>query len=80
MLGLGDTAADILGLTPEDVLVLFSFPPYASQTLQILDAARKRGVVTIGITDPPISPLGKVDVTLTARVLASARRIRWSRR
>ncbi len=68
VLGLGDTAADILGLTPEDVLVLFSFPPYASQTLQILDAARKRGVVTLGITDSLISPLGKVDVTLTARV------------
>ncbi|HEX3712890.1 MAG TPA: MurR/RpiR family transcriptional regulator, partial [Trebonia sp.] len=68
VLGLGDTAAEILGLTPEDALVVFSFPPYASQTLQILDAARKRGVVVVGITDSPISPLGKVDVTLTARV------------
>jgi DNA-binding MurR/RpiR family transcriptional regulator len=68
VLGLGDTAAEILGLTPEDALVVFSFPPYASQTLQILDAARKRGVVVVGITDSLISPLGKVDVTLTARV------------
>jgi DNA-binding MurR/RpiR family transcriptional regulator len=68
VLGLGDTAAEILGLTPEDALVVFSFPPYASQTLQILDAARKRGVVVVGITDSLISPLGKVDVTLTTRV------------
>ena len=68
VLGLGDTAAEILGLTPEDALVVFSFPPYASQTLQILDAARKRGVVVVGITDSLISPLGKVDVTLTSRV------------
>ena len=68
VLGLGDTAAEILGLTPEDALVVFSFPPYASQTLQILDAVRKRGVVVVGITDSLISPLGKVDVTLTARV------------
>jgi DNA-binding MurR/RpiR family transcriptional regulator len=68
VLGLGDTAAEILGLTPEDALVVFSFPPYASQTLQVLDAARKRGVVTVGITDSPISPLGNVDVTLTSRV------------
>jgi DNA-binding MurR/RpiR family transcriptional regulator len=68
VLGLGDTAAEILGLTPEDALVVFSFPPYASQTLQVLDAARKRGVVVVGITDSPISPLGKVDVTLTSRV------------
>jgi len=68
VLGLGDTAAEILGMTPEDALVVFSFPPYASQTLQILDAARKRGVVVVGITDSLISPLGKVDVTLTSRV------------
>src|SRR5580704_12893131 len=68
VLGLGDTAAEILGMTPEDALVVFSFPPYASQTLQILDAARKRGVVVVGITDSLISPLGKVDVTLTTRV------------
>ena len=68
VLGLGDTAAEILGLTPEDALVVFSFPPYASQTLQILDAARKQGVVVLGITDSLISPLGKVDVTLTSRV------------
>ncbi len=68
VLGLGDTAAEILGLTPEDALVVFSFPPYASQTLQILDAARKRGVVVVGLTDSLISPLGKVDVTLTSRV------------
>ena len=67
-LGREDAAADILDLTPEDVLVVFSFPPYASPTLQILDAARKRGVTVIGITDSPISPLGRVDVTLTARV------------
>lgn len=63
-----DTAADILSMTPEDVLVVFSFPPYASQTLQILDAARKQRVVVVGITDSLISPLGEVDVTLTSRV------------
>ena len=68
VLSLGDTAAEILGLTPDDALVVFSFPPYASQTLQVLDAARKRGVTVVGITDSLISPLGKVDVTLTSRV------------
>jgi len=68
VLGLGDTAAEILSLTPEDALVVFSFPPYASQTLQILDAARKRGAIIVGITDSLISPLGNVDVILTSRV------------
>jgi DNA-binding MurR/RpiR family transcriptional regulator len=51
-----------------DALVVFCFPPYASHTLQILEAARERRVVIVGITDSPISPLGKVDVTLTSRV------------
>lgn len=68
VLGLGDTTAEILEMTSEDVLVVFSFPPYASQTLQILDAARKRGVVVVAITDSLISPVGKVEITLTSRV------------
>jgi DNA-binding MurR/RpiR family transcriptional regulator len=68
VLGHGDSAAEILDLTGEDALVVFCFPPYASQTLRILEAARRQGVVVVGITDSPISPLGKVDVTLTSRV------------
>lgn len=63
-----DPAADILDLTSDDVLVVFCFPPYASQTLRLLDAARRQGVTIVGITDSPISPMGKVDVTLTTRV------------
>jgi DNA-binding MurR/RpiR family transcriptional regulator len=68
VLGHGDSAAEILDLTGEDALVVFCFPPYASQTLRILEAARRQGVVVVGITDSPISPMGKVDVTLTSRV------------
>lgn len=68
VLGPGDSAAEIVDLTADDALVVFCFPPYASQTLQILQAARHQGVTVIGITDSPISPMGKVDVTLTSRV------------
>lgn len=68
VLGHADSAADILDLTSEDVLVVFCFPPYASHTLRLLDAARRQNVTTVGITDSPISPMGKVDVTLTTRV------------
>jgi DNA-binding MurR/RpiR family transcriptional regulator len=68
VLGLGDMAAEILDMTSEDALVVFSFPPYASQTLQIVDAARKRGVVIVGVTDSVISPLGQANVILTSRV------------
>lgn len=64
----GDSAAEILDLTSDDALVVFCFPPYASQTLRLLEAARRQGVVVIGITDSPISPMGTVDVTLTSRV------------
>ena len=68
MLSTDDPSADILEMTADDVLVVISFPPYASQTLQILNAARRRDVTIVGITDSPISPLGTVDVTLSARV------------
>lgn len=68
VLGQSDAGAEVLDLTNEDVLVVFCFPPYASHTLRLLGAARKQGVTTIGITDSPISPMGKVDVTLTTHV------------
>ena len=67
-IGTGDSASEIVDLTGDDALVVFCFPPYASQTLRILQAARRQGVTVIGITDSPISPMGKVDVTLTSRV------------
>lgn len=68
VLGAGDSAAEVLDLTEDDVLVVFCFPPYASHTLRLLDAARRKGVTTIGITDSLISPMGKLDVTLTTHV------------
>jgi DNA-binding MurR/RpiR family transcriptional regulator len=68
VLGPGDSAAEIVDLGQDDALVVFCFPPYASQTLQILAAARQQGVTVVAITDSPISPVGTVDVTLTSRV------------
>lgn len=68
VIGYGDSAAEILDLTSDDALVVFCFPPYASQTLRVLEAARKQGVAVVGITDSPLSPMGKVDVTLTVHV------------
>lgn len=68
VIGTGDSASEIVDLTGDDALVVFCFPPYASQTLRILQAARRQGVTVVGITDSPISPMGKVDVTLTSRV------------
>jgi DNA-binding MurR/RpiR family transcriptional regulator len=52
-----------------DVLVAFSFPPYAKTTLGAIDAAKRRGASIIAISDSPISPLRNlVDVLLPAAV------------
>jgi DNA-binding MurR/RpiR family transcriptional regulator len=62
-------AATLVDMTRKDVLVVFSFPPYSSQTMQIVEAARKQLTTVIGITDSPISPVGQqADLTLTAHV------------
>jgi DNA-binding MurR/RpiR family transcriptional regulator len=69
VLNAGRAAPAILDMTADDVLVVFSFPPYASHSLRIVEAALKQQVTVIGITDSPISPLGQlVDLTLTAHV------------
>jgi DNA-binding MurR/RpiR family transcriptional regulator len=64
-----DAALALLDIKDNDVLVAFSFPPYASETMQFVRAAQKRGVSIIGMTDSPISPLGRVaNLTLTSHV------------
>jgi DNA-binding MurR/RpiR family transcriptional regulator len=61
--------SNLRDMTPGDVLIAFSFPPYARKTLGAVDAASRRGATIIGITDSPISPLRlKVDVLLCAAV------------
>jgi DNA-binding MurR/RpiR family transcriptional regulator len=68
-LGHRDAAAAFLDMTSDDVLVAFSFPPYASETMQVAQVAKQRSVSVIGVTDSPISPLSRIaDVTLTAHV------------
>jgi DNA-binding MurR/RpiR family transcriptional regulator len=52
-----------------DVLLAFSFPPYARTTLGAIDAAKRRGASIIAVSDSPISPLRNVvDVLLPAAV------------
>jgi DNA-binding MurR/RpiR family transcriptional regulator len=59
----------LLDMRAGDVLLAFSFPPYARATLGAIEAARQRDVHVVAITDSPISPLrGKVDVLLPATV------------
>jgi DNA-binding MurR/RpiR family transcriptional regulator len=52
-----------------DVLIAFSFPPYAKTTLGAIDAVKDRGANVVGITDSPISPVrSRVDALLLATV------------
>lgn len=60
-----ETATLMLQVTSEDVLVAFTFPPYASRTLRIVRQVKSLGVKVIAITDSPISPVGQlVDIVL----------------
>ncbi len=60
-----DAAALTLQVTGEDVVMAFTFPPYASSTLRIVRQVKTQGAKVIAITDSPISPVGQlVDIVL----------------
>jgi DNA-binding MurR/RpiR family transcriptional regulator len=59
----------LLEMEEGDVLLAFSFPPYARGTLSAIDAAKRRGASIVAISDSPISPLrSRVDVLLPIAV------------
>jgi DNA-binding MurR/RpiR family transcriptional regulator len=63
------SAPRLLDITKDDALLAFSFPPYASRTLQIVSAAKDRGASIIAITDTPVAPVAQqVDVVLATNV------------
>jgi DNA-binding MurR/RpiR family transcriptional regulator len=67
----GNPAApgSVLDLDEQDVLLAYTFAPYARSTRGILAAAKRRGASVIAVTDSPISPLrSQVDVLLHAAV------------
>ena len=53
----GDVLEKILRITPEDVLVVISFPRYASAALKGAKFAHDRGAKVIAVTDSISSPL-----------------------
>ena len=67
--GDASTAPMLLDITKDDALLAFSFPPYASRTLQTVSAAKDRGASIIAITDTPVAPVAQqVDVVLATNV------------
>lgn len=56
--GPGGTLGDgLIRAQKEDVLLIFSFSPYAARGLELAGFARERGVGVLAITDSAVSPL-----------------------
>ena len=45
---------------PEDAMLAVSFTPYAPSTADLADAAVRRGVPLVAITDSPLAPLAQI--------------------
>jgi len=59
---------DLPRLSPQSVLVAFSFPRYSEETTRLVEYAVGAGAPVIAITDSPISPVGRraTEILLTA--------------
>ena len=65
----GESVGRLVDIGPDDVMLAFTFPPYASTVLRSVQWANQRGVSVVGVTDSPISPVGQlVDVVLPTLV------------
>ena len=65
----GNLAPMLYEVTADDVFLVLSFPPYASQSLAIVKEAEKKGARVIAVTDSVISPIGqRASLVLTAHV------------
>jgi DNA-binding MurR/RpiR family transcriptional regulator len=47
-------------IEPRDVLIAISAHPYAPETLAVAEAAARRHVPIIAVTDTPVSPLARL--------------------
>lgn len=57
--GAGEMFENLVNITPEDVVLAFSFPRYSSATLKAVQYCRGLGATVIGITNSTISPLAQ---------------------
>ena len=57
--GAGEMFENLVGITPEDVVLAFSFPRYSSATLKAAQYCRGLGATVIGITNSNLSPLAQ---------------------
>ena len=65
--GDAEGAARLIEIGPEDALLAFTFPPYSTNVLRVVEWAIQSGATTIGVTDHAVSPAGrKVSLVLPA--------------
>ncbi len=57
--GAGEMFENLVNITPDDVVIAFSFPRYSSATLKAAQYCRGLGATVIGITNSTISPLAQ---------------------
>ena len=57
--GAGEMFENLVNITPEDVVIAFSFPRYSSATLKAVQYCRGIGATVIGITNSNLSPLAQ---------------------
>jgi len=57
--GAGEMFENLVNITPDDVVIAFSFPRYSSATLKAAQYCRGIGATVIGITNSHLSPLAE---------------------
>jgi len=57
--GAGEMFENLVGITPDDIVIAFSFPRYSSATLKAAQYCREVGATVIGITNSTLSPLAQ---------------------
>ena len=66
--GAGEMFENLVNITPDDVVIAFSFPRYSSATLKASQYCRGVGATVIGITNSNLSPLAQnSDLVLVAK-------------
>jgi len=55
----GTSPSALARLTSKDVLLAFSFDPYATEVVNAVHHARERGCPVIAVTDSPLSPIAR---------------------
>lgn len=55
----GMTRQQIHGISPDDLLLIVSYRPYAEEAVHLIDAAVDSGARLLSITDSPVSPVAK---------------------